>query len=238
MRILLTNDDGYDAIGIKLLYKHLQKYGEVVLLAPECSMSAKSCSITLGKPIIPTKVDNNIYFINGTPADCAAFGLSTLSKEFDLLISGCNNGWNISFDTMYSGTIGACLESIKQGVPAIAVSCEGNFDIVDKYFDEVFDFIMKHKLTSTQYLLNVNFPLGEEIKGIKIGKLHYRNTKTFYLPTEDGYFAKRQLNDEIISDQDTDVYQVNHGYVSIVPLAKSYYQEQDFDLLNNKVNGK
>lgn len=235
MRILLTNDDGYNAEGITLLYKHLQKYGEVVLLAPETSMSAKSVSITLGKPVKPNKIDKNIFSLNGTPADCAAFGLSTLSSEFDLLVSGCNDGWNISFDTMYSGTIGACLESIKQGVPAIAVSCQGNFDLVDKYFDKVFEFIIHNKLISTEYLLNVNFPLGDEVKDIQIGRLHFRNTKTFYLPTEEGYYAKRILKDEEITDTKCDVYQVNHGVVSIVPLAKTYFRNDQFELLEEKV---
>ena len=235
MRILLTNDDGYNAPGITLLYKRLQKFGEVVLLAPETSMSAKSVSITLGKPVNPVQVDQNIFYLNGTPADCAAFGLSTLSKEFDLLVSGCNNGWNISYDTMYSGTIGACLESIKQGVPAIAISCEGNFEIVDKYFDEVLDFILKNKLVSREYLLNVNFPLGEEVKDIQLGRLHYRNSKTFYIQTEEGYLARRQLQDEKITDPKCDVYQVNHGVVSIVPLAKTYYNEDLLDALESKI---
>ncbi len=238
MRILLTNDDGYNAKGIEILFKHLQKYGEVVLLAPETSMSAKSVSITLGKPVNPTKVDNNVYYLNGTPADCAAFGLSTFYVEFDLLVSGCNNGWNISFDTMYSGTIGACLESIKQGVPAIAVSCEGNFEIVDKYFDQVFEFVIKNKLLSTEYLLNINFPLGEEVKNIELGRLHYRNAKTFYLSTEEGFYAKRQLKDELITDKKCDVYQVNNGIVSIVPLGKTYYQEPLLELLEDKLQHK
>ena len=150
MNILLTNDDGYMSIGINLLAKMLSKYGRIVIVAPKNAMSAKSVSVTLGTPIEVKKIGEDIYSVDGTPADAVAFGLSSLDLKFDLIVSGCNNGWNISYDTMYSGTIGACLQALTYRLPAIAVSCEGNFEILESNFEKVMDYILNHNLLSTE----------------------------------------------------------------------------------------
>ena len=234
MNILLTNDDGYDSVGINLLLNKLKKYGNVIIFAPKESMSAKSVSITLSKGQEVKKVNDTTFYMDGTPSDCVAFALSSLNIDFDLVVSGCNDGWNISYDTMYSGTIGACLQALTFTVPAIAISCEHNFDLVDKYFDEVFEYIQNKRMISNDYLLNVNFPLGSIIKDIKVGQLHYRNVATYYVKEDDGYHAYRKLNDDIVSDVNSDVYQVNNGIVSIVPLNKSLFDKSLYDLLKKK----
>ena len=112
MKILLTNDDGYQAEGLKVLYDYFSKFADVVIVAPLTVMSAKSVSIILGKAVEVRKINDHTFAMEGTPADCVAFGLSSLNKKFDLVISGCNDGLNISYDTMYSGTIGACLQAL------------------------------------------------------------------------------------------------------------------------------
>ena len=98
MNILLTNDDGYLATGICLLKDKLSKYGKVVIVAPKEAMSAKSVAITIGRAVEVKQVENDVFYMDGTPADCVAFGLSSLNIDFDLVVSGCNDGFNISYD--------------------------------------------------------------------------------------------------------------------------------------------
>lgn len=234
MNILLTNDDGYNSEGILLLKEKLSKYGTVVIVAPLKHMSAKSVSITIGQGFHVHKIDNNVFACDGTPADCVSFACNALNIDFDLVVSGCNNGFNISYDTMYSGTIGAALEALTYRIPSIAVSCEFNFDIVKEHFDEVFKYILDKNLLSKEYLLNINFPLGDEVKGMKISTLYYRNDKYFFLKKEDGYNAYRNCQTDFSDDKESDCYLVNNGFVSITPLNKSYFSEEIYENLKNK----
>ena len=156
MNILITNDDGFFAQGINLLYDLLKKEHDVTIVAPKTVMSAKSVSIILGREVEVTKENDHLFVMEGTPADCVAFGLSSLNKKFDLVISGINHGLNISYDTMYSGTVGAGLQALTFGVPAVAFSCHNNFDIVEKNLSSVLSFIKENNLLSKEYLLNVN----------------------------------------------------------------------------------
>lgn len=226
MNILLTNDDGFDALGIKTLKKLLSRYGKVVVVAPKTVMSAKSVALNLREPIEVIKKSDDLYVVDSTPADCVAYALSSLGIKFDLVVSGINHGHNISYDTMYSGTIGACLQALIYRIPAIAFSCEHNFDLVEKYFEKVMEYINKKSLLSTEYLLNVNFPLIEEVKGIKETHIFYRKEVTYYESRgENTYQALRKLKDEECLDESSDVYAVHHGYISISKLGKTldYY---------------
>ena len=236
MNILLTNDDGYDSKGIHVLKEKLKKYGTVVVVAPKYPMSAKSVSITLGKGIRVDKIEDNVFSCDGTPADCVSFGSKMLNVDFDLVVSGCNNGFNLSYDTMYSGTVGAALEALTYGIKSIAFSCEGDFDFIEKHFDEVFEYILKKDLLSKEYLLNVNFPKGDEIKGIKLSSLYYSDNQYdyFYLKEEDGYHAYRKLKTDYSDDKESDCYLINHGYVSITPLNKSYFSKTLLDNLRKE----
>ena len=188
MNILLTNDDGYDSRGINILKDKLSKYGTVVVVAPDSPMSAKSTSITIGRRLHLNKENKNVFSCDGTPADCVSMGIALLDIKFDLVVSGCNNGLNISYDTIYSGTIGACLQALMYRIPAIAFSTPyDKFELVEKHFEEVFDYILKKNIISNQYLLNVNFPDGEVIKGIELGELYYRNDDQLMKQDGDGY---------------------------------------------------
>ena len=227
MNILLTNDDGYNAFGIKTLKALLSKYGKVIVVAPKVVMSAKSVALNLKEPVEIIKESEDLYIVDSTPADCVAYALSSLGIKFDLVVSGINHGHNISYDTMYSGTIGACLQALTYRIPAIAFSCEHNFELVEKYFKEVMEYINSKSLLSTEYLLNVNFPLGEEVKGIKETHIFYRKEVTYYEKREGNtYQALRKLKDEECNDVSSDVYVVHHGYISISKLGKTldYYE--------------
>lgn len=222
MNILLTNDDGYNATGINLLRDKLTKYGHVVIVAPQKAMSGMSAAIIYGRPVEVKKIEEDVYAMEGTPADCVAFGLSSLNIKFDLVVSGCNNGSNICVDVLYSGTVGACLQALSYRIPAIAVSAfEDNFLPVENHFDEVIEYIFKEKLLSKEYILNVNFPQNNEFNGIKMTHYHYRKETTYYVSLgNDKYLAKRDVKDHICEDKDSDAYAVHHGFVSINKLNK------------------
>ncbi len=236
MNILLTNDDGYKARGIILLRKLLSKYGNVIICAPRGPMSGKSLSITIDKPFHVIEEEKGVFSIDGTPADCVRFAHKGFNIDFDLVVSGCNHGWNVSFDTLYSGTVGAALQACNYDIKSLAISCQMNFDIVEKYFDEVMKFILDHDLMSEKYILNINFPLGEEIKGIALGHQFDRKDEDYIAPYEDGYQSFRRIPEDYSSDPDSDCYQVRNGIVSIVPLKKVLYQESLYEELLKKIN--
>ncbi len=227
MNILLTNDDGYNALGINKLKALLSKYGKVIVVAPKEVMSAKSVALNLREPIEVIKSNEDLYIVDSTPADCVAYALSSIDIKFDLVVSGINHGHNISYDTMYSGTIGACLQALTYRIPAIAVSAEHNFELVESYFDEVMSYIKINNLLSKEYLLNINFPFGSEVKGIKNTHIFYRKEVTYYESRGNNkYQALRKLQDEECTDESSDVYAVHHGYISIAKLVKTldYYE--------------
>ena len=123
MKILLCNDDGYQALGIHALYEALSEFAEVDVVAPEQNNSAKSNALTLHAPLYVQRAPNGFRYVNGTPADCVHIALTgLLGYRPDLVVSGINNGANMGDDTVYSGTVGAAMEGYLFGVPAIAFS--------------------------------------------------------------------------------------------------------------------
>ena len=236
MNILLTNDDGYNSPGIKCLQKLLSKYGKVVIVAPDGPRSGNSAALTILEPLQLEKVEDNVYKCSGTPVDCVSMGLCCLNIDFDLIVSGCNNGWNISYDTMYSGTVGAALEALIFFKPAIAVSTYhgSDFKEVEEHFDKVWKFIINNKLLSSDYLLNINFP-DSEVKDLSLGSLYYRHDQNFFTEEKDGYHAYRRMQTNFDSDKESDCYQVEHGIISIVPLARSYYDDRIKEKLEKKL---
>jgi 5'-nucleotidase len=123
MKILLSNDDGYQAPGIQALYEALSRFADVDVVAPEHNNSAKSNALTLHSPLYVHTAPNGFRYVNGTPADCVHIALTgLLGYRPDLVLSGVNNGANMGDDTIYSGTVGAAMEGYLFGVPAIAFS--------------------------------------------------------------------------------------------------------------------
>ena len=123
MKILICNDDGYQATGIVALYEALKDIADVEVVAPEQNNSAKSNALTLHSPMYVQTAANGFRYINGTPADCVHIALTgLLGYRPDLVVSGINNGANMGDDTIYSGTVGAAMEGYLFGIPAIAFS--------------------------------------------------------------------------------------------------------------------
>ncbi len=123
MKILISNDDGYQAAGIVALYEALKTVAEVEVIAPEHNNSAKSNALTLHSPLYVHRAANGFRYVNGTPADCVHIALTgLLGYKPDLVVSGINNGANMGDDTIYSGTVGAAMEGYLFGIPALAFS--------------------------------------------------------------------------------------------------------------------
>lgn len=179
MRILITNDDGYLAKGIKVLAKIMKKYGEVTVIAPKTHQSGMSMAVSLGfKQIAHKKLGDGWHYVDATPASCVKFGLNTIFEgDFpDVVVSGINHGSNAATASCYSGTLGAAAEAALNGIPAIGVSLcslhpDADFSAVEKYFGEIFEKLMDGISEKHGIYYNVNFPdiPIDEIKGVKVG---------------------------------------------------------------------
>ena len=217
MLILLTNDDGINSE--KLLYakKVLSKYGTVYTVAPSIEQSAKGMALTIGG-FHYKKIDDFNYSVEGTPVDCVNFSLGGLNLRPDLVISGINDGYNLGFDTKYSGTLGACFQAQYFGFKTIAFSSDNKgMEMVKKEFESVLKYILDNNLLSEGYTLNVNFP--KENLDVSKGILH---TKLFYQEYEykpemvnSKYIPNRRIVKKDDLPGDSDAYAYRKGYTSI-----------------------
>ncbi len=166
MKILISNDDGYQAPGIVALHGALKNLPgvEVEVVAPEHNNSAKSNALTLHQPLYVHQGANGFRYINGTPADCVHIALTgLLGYRPDLVVSGINNGANMGDDTIYSGTVGAAMEGYLFGIPAIAFSQVekgwAHLDASAQKARELVQQVIHHQLGADEpFLLNVNIP--------------------------------------------------------------------------------
>ena len=237
MRFLLTNDDGYNAQGIILLRDKLLKYGDVTIVAPSEHMSGKSIAITLGEWLKVDKIDDFTYAVHGTPADCTSLALAGLFIDCDIVVSGCNNGPNLSYDVLLSGTIGACLGAAVHRKKTIAFSAPfDDFSCLIEHFDEIWEFITKHNLLSEKYVLNVNLPRGP-YKGIALAKLFYRKDRYYYQQKKDEYYALRDTQEYLEMPEDCDCRLHKEGYVTITPVSRVPFDEEQYQELVKKVQG-
>ncbi len=225
MRILLVNDDGIYAEGLRYLIDFAKKHGELTVVAPLVQQSGKSQGIELHKPYEVKKVDLPdtvaAYSVDSTPADCVRFALLGLHEKFDLVISGINKGFNVGEDIAYSGTVGAVYEAERQGHKAIAFSSDyPSFAGAVANIDKAYDFIVKHDLLSKANILNVNFPIecNGEIRITRQGYPMYEDD--FILVGEDLYQPKLRVLTREETDLDLDTDAVLNGYISITPLHR------------------
>lgn len=229
-RILITNDDGIDAPGIRHLWNALVGHYEVFIIAPSSEKSGAGLSITLRDPLHIQEEEWDLktlaWKITGTPADCVRLGLSVLLKDPpDLIVSGINRGSNSGRNVLYSGTVGAAIEGALRNVPSIAFSCE-DFDKPDyvtaqKYTRSIVDYVLDHPLPLGT-LLNVTFPTVPTIRGIKLasqGRGYWKENpdqrlhpegRTYYWLGGKWY---HQEEEEI-----SDVFLLKQGYITAVPI--------------------
>lgn len=248
MNILITNDDGIFAEGIIELSKEISKIANVYVVAPDSQRSATGHSITIHSPIMvkEVKMEENIkaYSISGTPADCVKVGIEALFKDinFDLVLSGINNGPNLGTDVIYSGTVSAAIEGLVLNKPSIAVSFN-EFNIKSEIYKEASKHVcniiknIKDKLELLDdCILNVNIP-NTKIKGYKITKLgerKYDNVMEERIsPFGQKYFWIGGKLRELDQDEDSDINCVNNGYISITPVNIEMTNLRKFKILKD-----
>jgi 5'-nucleotidase len=246
--ILVTNDDGITAPGIRALIEVVQTLGEVVVVAPDSPQSGMGHAITVNdmlhvKKVSPFGTDITAYSCSGTPVDCIKMGVHELIKRKpDLCVSGINHGSNSSINVIYSGTMSAAVEAGIEGIPAIGFSLqdfswEANFEPAKIYIRSIVQRVLEEGLPSGT-VLNVNFPNlpSEAIKGIRI----CRQAHAYWQEK----FDKRQspfgkeyywLTGEFINldkGEDTDEWALAHGFVSIVPVQFDLTAHHAIPILN------
>ncbi len=177
-KVLITNDDGYNSYGLKILRNILSEFfQEIYVVAPKNNMSGSSRSISLKKKIDFKKISSLDWVVDGTPTDCMIFALNSIfeDKYPDYIFSGINAGTNIGDEITYSGTVGAAFEGALRGIPSLAISQKIKFNIKNEYtvakekLPNVIFKILKN-FSKSNLLLNLNLPLCEtkKVKGLKI----------------------------------------------------------------------
>ena len=208
MRILITNDDGYQAKGIKVLAGIMKQFGEVTVIAPKHHQSGMSMAVSLGfKQIAHLDMGDGWHYVDATPASCVKFGLNTIFEgNFpDVVVSGINHGSNAATASCYSGTLGAAAEAALNGIPAIGVSLctlhpDADFSAVEKYFGEIFSTLMKDYPQRHGIYYNVNFPNIpiSDIKGIKVGRQGLGRWIREFQPWDTEHYAKYDITPELL----------------------------------------
>ena len=224
--ILITNDDGITSPGIIALEKAMQKLGNTIVVAPDNDNSAVSNSVTITRPLRLTEHQPNRFSLSGTPTDCVILGLNTiLSSPPSLVVSGINLGPNLGDDLHYSGTVGAAKEAVMNGIPAIAFSSgdrEGiDFDTIINNVYHIASRALAHPLPP-QSLLNVNFPSGNQNKGIRLTFQGRRRWLDAILETKEPcktpYYRIGGGTPREDESKGSDVQAYNSGYISVTPI--------------------
>ena len=226
MRILISNDDGYQAKGIKQLAESLSEIAEVIVVAPSENKSAASSSLTLGKPLKPVKIEDNIYAIDATPSDCVHLALCGFIREsIDLVVTGINFGANLGDDVIYSGTVAGAIEGRFLGLPSIAISLaswEGKyFETAGAIAKQLVTQIEKAPL-SHNTIINVNVPDVplDGIKGFRTTRLGNRHMSEPSIQDKDdpSLYWIGENGQEADNGEGTDFHAIASDYVSVTPL--------------------
>ena len=231
--ILVTNDDGITAPGIRTLISVMNTIGDVVVVAPDSPQSGMGHAITVNSTLYLEKVDidgkQTEYSCSGTPADCVKLAVrEILERRPDICVSGINHGSNSSINVIYSGTMSAALEAGIEGIPAIGFSLldynwNANFEHCKSFIETITRSALKHGIPNG-VVLNVNLPKLEEkdIKGIKICRQARANwveefdKRTSPMGRDYYWLAGKFVN--LDNGEDTDEWALEHGYVSVVPV--------------------
>ena len=228
MHLLLSNDDGIQAIGLKYLADSLSKIGKITVVAPNRNHSASSNSLTLDRPSRAQKLSENWYSVDGTPTDCVHLAITGLiNEEPNIVVSGMNAGANLGDDVIYSGTVAAAMEGRFLGLPAVAISITS---FQPSYFEDAaqMSYEMISKLTTTQLpndvIININIPdlPKEEINGIQTTRLGNRHKAEPVIQAEDPrgkpIYWVGAAGPEQDSGPGTDFHAIKNGYVSVSPM--------------------
>ncbi len=239
MKILITNDDGINAPGIKLLANWAKKLGEVTVVAPKVEQSAMSHAIDFVSQQEIKKVDFledvTAYSMSSTPADCVRFGVLGLNEKFDIVLSGINYGVNVGQDIVYSGTVAAVFEAARLGIKGIAFSTfPHSQNEAAQYFDKAYDFIVSQNLFNETLIYNVNIP--DEVEDIRITRQgsHYFSDG-FVHDGGDMYHQEGEpVPDVCPDDLNRDTVAILNKTISVTPLIATRTDMQVFEKYKRK----
>ena len=228
MKILLSNDDGYQAPGLRALAEALSEVAQITVVAPERNRSGASNSLTLERPIRAEMADNGFIRVDGTPTDCVHLAITgLLEEEPDMVIAGINAGANLGDDVIYSGTVAAATEGRFLGLPAIAVSMAAgeprHYATGARVTAQLVRQLQKHPLPSDT-ILNVNVPdlPFAELRGFRVARLGHRHKAEPVVRAADPRGRTIYWVGPAGAEQDagpgTDFHAVREGCVAVTPL--------------------
>jgi 5'-nucleotidase len=227
-KILLTNDDGYQAAGLRALANRLIDLAEISIVAPSSERSGAAQSLTLRQPIVCHRITQNEWAVDGTPADCVIVALHKLLPEIpDLVISGINHGANLGENIYYSGTVGAAREAVIHHVPALAMSLcskrlDANFVPTAQFARQLAELMLSEGI-EPQIVLNVNVPEGW-VAGARLTRQSKKITRNLLREGQDPkgrpyyWLSEQRINREQELDPESDYAAIFAGDVSITPL--------------------
>lgn len=247
MRILLSNDDGYQARGLRVLAENLSDLATVTVVAPDRNQSGVSNALTLDSPLRIEQVGPNVYCVNGTPSDSVHVAITgLLDSEPDMVVSGINHGANLGDDVLYSGTVAAAMEGRFLGLPAVAVSLvldgSEHFATAVEVTRALIRQMTDHPLPQDT-ILNVNVPdvPYAELKGISATRLGFRHKSEPVIKALDPKNQPIYWIGPAGAGQDagpgTDFHAIAAGCVSVTPIKTDLTDHRSLDPLNSWVRG-
>lgn len=247
MRILISNDDGYQSPGLRVLARALERCGDIVVAAPDRNCSGASNSLTLSVPVRVQRSENGFFRVEGTPTDCVHIAITgLLEQEPDIVVAGINHGPNLGDDVIYSGTVAAATEGRFLGLPAMAVS-------IDSFEPEHLESAARVAATlvarlqsdppGASIILNVNVPdlPYEQIKGVVATRLGHRHKAEPVTQVRDPRGRVLYWVGPAGPEQDagpgTDFHAVRNGYVSVSPLQVDLTRHEAIEPLARWLEG-
>ncbi len=240
IKLLVSNDDGIEAKGLRVLAENLHGLGEVTIVAPDKNRSGASNSLTLDAPVRIEETGQRVYRVNGTPTDCVHIALTgLLDSDPDIVVSGINAGANLGDDVIYSGTVAAAMEGRFLGFPAIAMSLV----LAEKphHFQTAAEVALrlvrqlKHDPLPADTILNVNVPdcPWSDIRGIEVTRLGHRHRAEPVIKTTDPRGRDMYWIGPAGAEQDagpgTDFDAVRRRFISITPIHVDLTRYQALD---------
>jgi 5'-nucleotidase len=248
LKILLSNDDGYRAEGLRHLYDAIKPLADVTVVAPDRNRSGASNSLTLDVPLRVFEFDKQCFAVNGTPTDCVHLAISGLFDfDHDMVVSGINDGGNLGDDVLYSGTVAAAVEGRYLGLPAMAVSLVlgegGHYATAARVAAEMVMRVLRTPLDRAT-ILNVNVPdlPFEQLKGYQATRLGFRHRAEPMIKTADPrgrpvyWVGAAGKSDD--SGEGTDFHAVADGYVSVTPLQVDLTRHSAMDDVRDWLAGR
>jgi len=252
MKILITNDDSFEAKGLEVLIEAVKDLGEIYVAAPAHPKSACSHSLTITKPLRFKKIDENFYKLDdGTPSDCIFLSFPEFfnGNKPDLVLSGINHGANMGEDVTYSGTAGGAMEGALHSIPSIAFSqvlksydnppSEINWENTKKAVKSIIKKVINKEIEIPhRHILNVNIPNTKKIKGAKFTKLGYRlygnDAHKHIDPRGEEYYWIGLHPLAFKEEKGTDFDAIKNGYVSITPIKLDMTSYETLKAIKNK----